>query len=178
MDLSVRLLGTRTTTQLRERVRAAVLQVGSDTFTRKDLAGVECFNFTAAASLTKILTDLHIKNCRDLFERLSPYDLALPRLGAISLAVLGAAFEQKGIGGDAPLEAWAQKHLDADHPAIRTFTTVKTERTKRDHLRKTRSPRRRARTQGRQHSRNLSGAARGPQQQRARATAHDTQRRD
>jgi len=126
MDLSVRLLGTRTATQLRERVSAAVLQVGSDTFTRKDLAGVECFNFIAAASLTKILTaELQVKNLRDLFERISPYDLALPRLGAISLAVLGAAFEAKSIGGAAPLDAWATKHLDGNQKEVTTFLSVK-----------------------------------------------------
>jgi hypothetical protein len=33
----------------------------------------------------------------------------LPHLGAVSLAVLGAAFEVKGIGGNAPLESRSGK---------------------------------------------------------------------
>jgi hypothetical protein len=40
----------------------------------------------------------------------SPTALAVPGLGAISLAVLGAVFQQKRLGGDAPLEAWARHH--------------------------------------------------------------------
>ncbi len=53
----------------------------------------------------------------------SPEALALPRLGAIAIAVLGAAFEAKGLGGDAPLENWVKKHL-ADKRVV-TFAALK-----------------------------------------------------
>lgn len=65
---------------------------------------------------------LQVKDLRDVYMNVSPEALALPRLGAISLAVLGAAFEAKGLGGEEPLDAWAKKHLG---DAVRTFHTIK-----------------------------------------------------
>lgn len=44
--------------------------------------------------------------------------------GVVSLAVLGAAFEAKGLGGDAPLEAWVKQHQDKDE-TLTTFSTIK-----------------------------------------------------
>lgn len=125
MDFSARVLGTGVATQLRERISKPVLSIGSDHFTRSSLAHVDCFNYIAASNLTTILSkELRVKNTRDLFENVSPTALALPRLGVIALAVLGAAFEAKGIGGSNPLEAWLMKHLEGDKP-IRTFDTIK-----------------------------------------------------
>lgn len=122
MDLSQAILGRSTVNELFTRQRAAVLQIGADTFTRADLADVACFNFTAAANLSKILSkELQAKNTRDVFDRIHPDRLALPRLGSVSLAVLGAVFQIKGIGGESPLENWFKKH-DA---AIVTFDTIK-----------------------------------------------------
>jgi hypothetical protein len=54
--------------------------------------------------------------------------VALPHLGVISLAVLGAAFEAKRIGGDAPLESWVRKHAHQDRlgaAEMVSFYTVK-----------------------------------------------------
>jgi len=129
MDLSPRILGTGLAKQLRERASAPLLRIGSDVFDRNALAHVHCFNFIAAAHLDRTLRELGVKSTRDVFERIPPSALALPQIGAISLAVLGAAFEARGIGGAAPLEAWVRRHALAGDsrgkdPLV-TFTTIK-----------------------------------------------------
>jgi len=125
MDYSDALLGTYIARRLRERNGAPLLRIGTDVFTRHDLARVECFNFLAAANLSAVLTEhLQVKNTRAVFETVAPADLALPHLGAVALAVLGAAFEAKGLGGDAPLENWAKRHLAKD-ASIVGFASLK-----------------------------------------------------
>lgn len=122
MDLSDQVLGKHTAQQLRERASAPLLRIGADVFDRGDLAGVACFNFGAAANLSRILTnELQVKNTKDVFEHVAPEALMLPRLGVISLAVLGAAFERKGLGGEHPLESWVIRHRHKD--AKREFVT-------------------------------------------------------
>jgi len=111
MDLAASVLGKAVVDYITKTQRTAVLQIGADRFGRSDLAGVACFNFVAAANLSKILNhELQVKNTRDLFDRIHPDRLVLPHLGAVSLAVLGAAFQAKGIGGGSPLLAWFLKH--------------------------------------------------------------------
>lgn len=111
MDLSNSVLGTYLVNQLRERVKAPILTIGSDKFSRRDFSRVECFNFAAAANLDYILNHhLKVEDTRDLYFNHNPGELALPRMGSISLATLGAAFEAKGLGGEAPLEMWLRKH--------------------------------------------------------------------
>lgn len=125
MDLSNRVLGSNVATQLRQRATSVLLQIGSDTFDRAALAHVACFNFTAAAILSAILNrELKVTNTKDVFQNVSPRELALPRLGAVSIAVLGAAFEAMGLGGDAPLEAWVMKHTAKDVKVV-TFVSLK-----------------------------------------------------
>lgn len=125
MDYSDALLGAYHARKLREKAGAPVLVIGSDRFTRHDLAAVECFNFLAAANLSHILNEaLAVKNTAAVFNQVAPADLALPRLGVVALAVLGAAFQAKGLGGQAPLEAWAKKHLAKD-AHVTTFDTLK-----------------------------------------------------
>src|SRR4029077_14569041 len=105
---------------------APLLRIGADTFDRKQLAAVACYNFVAAANLSRVLADLKVKDTRDVFHNVPPTALALPHLGAVSLAVLGAAFEHKGLGGDAPLEAWVTKHRPTDQRGeFLTFSTIK-----------------------------------------------------
>jgi hypothetical protein len=111
MDLSASILGKSVVGYIRERQASAVLRIGKDTFDRASLSAVACFNFVAAANLSKLLTtELQVKDTREVFNSIHPDRLAIPRLGAVSLAVLGAAFEVKGLGGDAPLENWFIKH--------------------------------------------------------------------
>lgn len=113
MDFSNRVLGTSTARTLQARVSAPLLTIGRDTFSRTDLAHVECFNFIAAANLSAILNrELQVKDTAEVFHHVAPAALALPRLGAVALAVLGAAFEVKNLGGDHPLEAWVRKHTE------------------------------------------------------------------
>ena len=143
MDLSPRILGGTVARFLTERAAAPLLTIGSDTFDRRALSTVACFNFAAAANLSQILKTLNVKNTRDVFDNVAPWDLALPRLGPISLAVLGAAFEHKQLGGASPLEAWVIKHRNPDQKRDEfvTFTTMKH---KHDALERTRTrPRRR-----------------------------------
>ena len=122
MYLSSSILGRSTIRYVQERAASVLLQIGSDTFDREVLAGLHCFNFAAAANLTRVLTrELQVKDTKDLFNRVSPDRLVLPQLGAVSLAVLGAAFEAKGLGGKAPLESWFDRHKSA----VVTFTALK-----------------------------------------------------
>ncbi len=122
MHWSSKVLGTSIAKTLQERGVVPVLVIGTDRFTRGDLSSLDCFNFTAAINLTNILKELPFKSTKDLYERCSPASLALPRLGYISLAVLGAAFEAKGLGGQTPLESWMKKHRDGE---MVTFNAVK-----------------------------------------------------
>jgi hypothetical protein len=127
MDLSARVLGTHATTTLRDRAAAPVLTIGRDRFTRHDLAEVECFNYVAALNLSRACADLGVGSTKEVFETITPLMLAVPQVGAIALAVLGAAFEKKGLGGDAPLEAWVTRHRDekTQHKEFVTFDTIK-----------------------------------------------------
>jgi hypothetical protein len=139
VDLSAAILGRSVVSYLVDRQSAAVLRIGRDSFDRAALAGVACFNFTAAANLSKILnSELRVADTREVYEKIPPARLALPRLGAVSLAVLGAAFEARGIGGATPLENWYRKH----EGGTVTFQTLKHRDAKRERPKKRRRPRR------------------------------------
>lgn len=125
MDLSTTVLGKATVAALQTRLATPVLIIGSDRFTRHELAKTDCFNFIAAANVNAALKDLDIKNTRDLFDHYPPWILAVPRVGSIALAVIGCAFLAKKIGGNRPLEAWMTKHAKAGEQGIVTFSTIK-----------------------------------------------------
>jgi hypothetical protein len=124
VDLSVKVLGTTVARTLQARIAAPVLEIGKDRFSRVELARVECFNFVACGLLTRALHDLKVSSTRDLYDNYPPTALALPTVGVISLAVLGAAFEHHGLGGAAPLETWMRKHQQNGGGMV-TFATVK-----------------------------------------------------
>ena len=122
MDLSAPVLGKTVVSYIATRQRSVVLQIGRDRFDRAALSAVACFNFLAADRLSHILNrELQVTDTRDLFDRVNPNRLALPGLGGVSLAVLGAAFQAKGIGGGSPLLNWFRKH--ELNPV--TFSTIK-----------------------------------------------------
>ena len=122
MDLSQAVLGRSVVTYIQTRQRAPVLKIGRDRFAdRAALSTVACFNFLAAARLSRILEAFAVKDTRDVFDRIHPDALAVPGLGAVSLAVLGAAFQAKRIGGETPLLTWFRKH---ETKAV-TFHTIK-----------------------------------------------------
>lgn len=121
MHLPDHILGKGTVETLQERINAPVLVIGSDRFTRAHLAATSCFNFNAASNLTRIIATLKVENTRDLYHRIPPRALALPGLGSIALAVLGAALEHKL---DKNLSDYIDKHR-AEQEAIVTFTTMK-----------------------------------------------------
>jgi hypothetical protein len=125
MDLSATILGTTIATQLKERGAAAVVSIGKDRFRRGDLSRVACFNYHAAARLSAVLATFTVRDTADVFSRIPPSALAVPTIGAVSLAVLGACFELKGLGGARPLQAWVEKHLTEQHPHVATFTSIK-----------------------------------------------------
>jgi hypothetical protein len=113
MDLSNRVLGSYLARQMAERAGSVLLQIGRDEFHRADLARVECYNFTAAANLSRILNrELRVTDTADVYHHVSPQALALPHLGAVAIAVLGAAFEARRLGGDHPLENWVRLHTE------------------------------------------------------------------
>jgi hypothetical protein len=121
-------LGRSITTELRDRAAAPLLTIGKDRFTRADLSTLTCFNFIAAATLSRYIAELEVKDTKDLFSRIPPASFAVPGIGAIALFVLGAAFEAKGFGGkgQSPLEAWVLHHAQegAKRPLV-TFHTIK-----------------------------------------------------
>ena len=126
MKLSKAVLGSSAVESLMKRESQAILVLGKDVFTRGDLSGVKCWNFVAAQSLSAILNrELDVKSTRDVFDRIPPTALAIPRIGAIALAVLSAAFEAKGIGGERPLEAWVEKHRKDENDLMVTFVSLK-----------------------------------------------------
>jgi len=122
MDLFAPILGEYAIRKIRERSSAAVLVIGRDRFTRADLARVECFNFTAAHLLTVKIRSFDVASIADVFRSLSPRDLAIPGLGAVSLATLGAAFEAKSLRTLSTKDA---KHNAADTKNDVTFGTLK-----------------------------------------------------
>lgn len=127
MDFDSEVLGTNTVKALTERLNGTVLAIGRDRLTRDDLATVHCFNFIAARNLSAALTDLGVKSTRDLFDTIAPSALAVPGIGSVAVAVLGAAFQKYGLGGGHPLKTWMTKHQDNPDikKAVATFVTVK-----------------------------------------------------
>ena len=122
MLLSAQVYGSTAVRHVQERIDRAVLKVGRDRLTRADLAGVACFSFVAAQNLTALLETVNVDSLAQLYQKISPYDLAIPKLGVISLMVLGAAFEVKGIG---TIESWAEKHRRSDQDHLLSFTAIK-----------------------------------------------------
>jgi hypothetical protein len=127
MNLSTRVLGTHAVHHLEELTEEAVLIVGKDRLTRHDLAAVGCYNFPAARRLSAaVAKQLSVRSLKQLFDEIAPTDLALPGLGVISLAVLGAAWEHRGIGGEAPLESYVKNHRAQDEKReLLTFDSIK-----------------------------------------------------
>jgi hypothetical protein len=123
MDLSQSVLGRGTVETLQKRVSQHLLTIGSDTFTRRDFAKVDCFSFLAAQNLSYWLNKvLKVENTRYVYFHVNPSELAIPHLGPFSLAVLGAAFELKNLGKqEGPLESWMEYHK----LQVRTFNTLK-----------------------------------------------------
>jgi hypothetical protein len=135
MNLATTILGTTTVRELQAAAKLPVLEIGSDRFTRADLAHVDCFNFHAARLLTHAVKALKVRNLKQLYEEVSPQELALPHLGVVAIAVLGAAFEARGIGGTSPLESYAKKHAEvngAGRPELVTFDTYKARQLRRE----------------------------------------------
>jgi hypothetical protein len=127
MNLAASILGSTAVKYLRDTATAHVLRVGSDTLTRGQLAAVQCYNFHAARLLSNVLNELHVPNLRYVYDKMPPLALALPNVGTVSLAVLGAAFEAKKIGGDTPLENYVKKHTSkiAGEANYVTWSTMK-----------------------------------------------------
>jgi len=123
MLFSTAIYGSSAVKSATERVSAPVLVIGRDQFTRAELAAVSCFSFVAARNLTELLSTAKAESVRQVYQEISPFDLAIPNLGPISLMVLGAAFEIRGVG---TIESWAAKHKAKDAPAgFVTFNTLK-----------------------------------------------------
>ena len=135
MNLAAEVLGAGAVTRLQFSSSEHVLVVGSDKLTRAQLADVGCYNFVAAKNLTAILHSHPLAtNLRKVFDEIPPRELAVPHMGVISLAVLGAAFEAKGIGGENPLVAYVKKHTTNANGKreVVTFDTIKHREHRRD----------------------------------------------
>jgi hypothetical protein len=126
MNLAPTILGNYAVTQLQKTAGEVILEVGSDKLGRKELAAVGCYNFHAARNLSAVVKSLQIPNLKYLFEHVPPSDLALPHMGVISLAVLGAAFEVRKVGGSNPLLSWVQLHAPHGNDAKQAMVTFHT----------------------------------------------------
>jgi len=134
MHLSTRVLGASVVNAITARASTPLLVIGSDRFRRADLAAVGCYHWIAAAHLSAAIEAIGgVRSARDLFDRIPPEALVLPGVGAVTLAVLGAVFERKSIGGSTPLEAWITKHRapEAAREFV-TFATLKAHERKRE----------------------------------------------
>jgi hypothetical protein len=127
MNLAPSVLGSYAVKRLQETADETILVVGRDTLGRKELAAVGCYNFTAARNLSAVLKPLQLPSLKHLFDHIPPASLALPHMGVVSLAVLGAAFEARKIGGGSPLLAWVKSHAAGgdEKRAMVTFHTLK-----------------------------------------------------
>lgn len=126
MDFSAPVLGTATVDKLKAKISTPILVIGKDVFSRSVFAHVDCFHFQAAHTLSRVLKQEYPKlsSITDVYEQLTPEHLALPRIGVTALAVLGAAFQAKGLGGNKPLENWVRLHLEKEATLV-TFTSIK-----------------------------------------------------
>ena len=129
MHLAASILGRTAVHDLQLRNSTPVLVIGRDQFTRADLARVQCYNFTAAVALTRVLAHdirTRVTSVSQLFNDVPPEALVVKRVGVITLAVLGAAFELAKVGGSAPLQNWVRRHRQPDAPdTFVTFDTMK-----------------------------------------------------
>lgn len=133
MYLSARFLGKTVAERIATTTATPVLVIGRDVFYRRDLAIMGCFNFNAAQRLSAAMRALGAKDTRDVFNNKAPTELVLPQIGSVSLSVLGAAFQAKELGGDAPLDAWAIRHRPTDaRREMVTFDTMKHAEAKRE----------------------------------------------
>ena len=120
MLLSQVIYGSHAVKVAEDRLTGAVLVIGRDQFTRGELAQIGCYSDRGARNLSELLSTFRVKSVEQLYKQFSPQDLAIPRLGALSLMVLGAAFELKGLG---TIESWAEAHRTNGH--LVSFTTIK-----------------------------------------------------
>jgi hypothetical protein len=153
MDFSTVVLGTSAVERMQKRLHAPVLVIGKDVFSRTVFAHVECFHFQAAQTLSAILKAEYPKltGIKDLYDSITPQQLALPRLGVTALAVLGAAFQAKGLGGTTPLESWVRAHLEKDATLV-SFTSIKARDEKEHREERQRLKARKAARRNRAHS--------------------------
>jgi len=108
MEYSTVAFGTTVVRHLQQRASTAIVTIGSDHYTRTDLAGVTCFNFIAAAHLNSAIKSLDVKSTRDLFRRIEPAALAKPGIGTYAYVVLAAIFEHDGLGS---IEDWLRRSV-------------------------------------------------------------------
>jgi hypothetical protein len=74
-----------------------VLVIGTDVWTRQEVAALGLTQTVACGNLTKIAKSLGVHSTADLFERTSPYSFTEFRAGVATLYVLFAAFADKGL---------------------------------------------------------------------------------
>lgn len=122
-----RFIGSSVTDTLQKRVTTPLVSIGNDHFFRTQFATLGFFADRAASNLSKQIAEHypHIKNTKELYERVSPNDLTLPGLGAFTIAALGPIYQLKKIGGEKPLDAWALKHRKGNGDALVSFNALK-----------------------------------------------------
>jgi len=112
MDLFAPLLGKHTTDVLQSRPSQVFLTIGRDTFTKGQFNRIECLTYDQQHALEKALKDLAATSVQDVFDRITPAQLAdYKGVGPFSFAVLGGAFQIMKVG---TLKAWRAKHRDPD----------------------------------------------------------------
>jgi hypothetical protein len=84
-------------TYVKHLTDSPILTIGSDHWTRADVAAMGITQTVACGNLTKIAKGLGVRSLRDLFDRTSPYSFTEYRAGVATLFVLFAAFADRGL---------------------------------------------------------------------------------
>lgn len=106
-------------TYLKAFTGTPVLIIGTDVWTRQEVAKMGLTQTVACGNLSKIAKRLGVRSTADLFERTSPYSFTEFRAGVATLYVLFAAFADKGLN---PSE-WYQRKRESE--VIVTFESLK-----------------------------------------------------
>lgn len=126
------MLGSTFTGSLTDRKERPALRIGSDVWSRHDVATkLGIVNTKACSILTGVCKTLGIRNTKHLFESTSPYTFAGHRCGVTTLYAMFAAFRDKGL----VVETWYRRpvgehnatrvHKREGQPAIVSFLRLK-----------------------------------------------------
>lgn len=140
-DQLVRILGAPFVRQLNDHDDGAALRIGSDVWSKHEIATDLGIVHTKACSLlSTVAKKLKVRNTADLFEQTSPYTFAEYPVGVTTLYVMFSAFLAKGLDP----QAWyrqGQEHAIVTFLSLKERERVAERRTRDDQKRRVRASR-------------------------------------